>query len=170
MNYWARLDEGDQAHDSLLVLLRNFTFPNLFDDHPVDAFILRKAQATEAEGFVFQIDGNFGGATGIAEMLLQSEGGEIALLPALPHAWSEGEVHGLRARGGCEVDIRWQNGAAVSATLHATLNGTQQLRAPKSQKIAAIRTGSKNIPLHPESDGTVSFPMQNGSTYTVSFR
>jgi len=170
LNYWARLEEGDQAHDSLLVLLRNSTFPNLFDDHPVDTFILRKGEATEEEGHVFQIDGNFGGAAGIAEMLLQSQGGEISLLPALPHAWSEGEVRGLRARGGCTVDIRWQKGAAVSATLHSTLDGVQRMRVPKSQKIAAIRNRSKALPLHAESDGTVSFMMQKGNTYTISFR
>jgi alpha-L-fucosidase 2 len=100
MNYWDRLGNGDQACASLQVLLRDSTFPDLLDNHPVDAFILRKEEATHAEGHVFEIDGNFGGAAAIAGMPLQSQGGEVRLLPALPTAWPEGEFSGFRARGG----------------------------------------------------------------------
>ena len=89
---WARMGEGDHAHAIMKSLLGpQRTYPNMFDAHPP-----------------FQIDGNFGGAAGILEMLVQSWGGEIRLLPALPRAWPSGEVRGIRARGAVSVSLGWR--------------------------------------------------------------
>jgi alpha-L-fucosidase 2 len=87
----------------------------------------------------FQIDGNFGGAAGIAEMLLQSHAGEIAVLPAWPKdAWPTGSVEGLRARGGLQADLTWENGQPKSAVLTALADGTHTIRPPAGCRIASV--------------------------------
>ena len=153
MNYWARLEDGEQAHENLGALLRRSTLPNLFDNHPP-----------------FQIDGNFGGTDGIAEMLLQSQSGEIKILPALPAAWLDGRISGLKARGGDEVSIEWRSGKAVNVELRAAVGGAQKLRAPKGQTIASVTDGGKAAAISKDEDGAISFGAQAGHTYAVRFR
>jgi alpha-L-fucosidase 2 len=113
INFLARLGDGAAARGHILGLLREKTLTNLFDDHPP-----------------FQIDGNFGAAAGMAEMLLQSHDGLIELLPALPPGWSNGAVSGLRARGGVTVNLRWQDGRLTDACLTAAHSGSYRVRLP----------------------------------------
>jgi len=126
---WARLLDGNLAWDSLKLLIEHSTGANLFDSHPA------------RNGSIFQIDGNFGATAGMAELLLQSHDNEIALLPALPHAWATGSVEGLRARGGLEVDLAWSQGRLVSAQVLALQTRTHPFRLPSGHKLSHVSDG-----------------------------
>jgi alpha-L-fucosidase 2 len=152
LNFWARLAEAELAYENLTELLRKSTLPNLFDTHPP-----------------FQIDGNFGGAAGIAEMLLQSQGDEIALLPALPTAWPKGSYSGLRARGGVEVAISWGGGKPASATLTAAFDGDRRIRPPRNARIVEARVGDARLPLKTASDGAITIALKAGQPCRLTF-
>lgn len=159
VNMWARLLDGDHAYTLFRNLLRltkdndpaygkhGGAYPNLFDAHPP-----------------FQIDGNFAGTAGVIEMLLQSQNGELHLLPALPAAWHTGAVRGLVGRGNVVVDMRWAKGALTSATIVARIGGRCVVRTAAPMKIAGIAQRSVKSPI----GYILTFASQAGKTYTLT--
>jgi alpha-L-fucosidase 2 len=151
INFWARLLDGNHAYLMLKEQLDVSTLSNLFDTHPP-----------------FQIDGNFGGMAGVAEMLLQSHAGAIDLLPALPDAWPAGSVTGLCARGGYQVNIHWDKGQVTSAVLKAAFDDSCSVRSKAFGNTSEITVyeGRRRIPITKEKD-LVTFQVRAGRKYKI---
>ncbi|RVT48626.1 glycoside hydrolase family 95 protein [Rheinheimera sediminis] len=151
INFWARLLDGNQAHQMLAELLKHSTLSNLWDTHPP-----------------FQIDGNLGATAGIAEMLLQSHQQTIHLLPALPASWPQGQITGLRARGAVTLDLQWQNSELKTAQLQSKNNQSLRLRIQNSALHYQVTdTEGKSVPLIKQ-DGTLRFDAVAGQLYRLS--
>lgn len=142
---WARFGEGELAYEHLVHLITDFATTSLLDLHPPQ---------------IFQIDGNLGGTAAVVEMLLQSRGGAIYLLPALPEQWRCGSVSGLRARGGVEVGITWRDGAVVEAQLRAKVAGKCRVWCRGTQCGAYV--GTKRLPAEIDEHGCLVFDVKPG--------
>ncbi|MFI6160123.1 glycosyl hydrolase family 95 catalytic domain-containing protein [Micromonospora haikouensis] len=154
INFWARLEDAARAHKLFKDLVRTDRLaPNMFDLHPP-----------------FQIDGNFGATSGIAEMLLQSHAGELHVLPALPTAWPTGQVAGLRGRGGYTVGVAWTNSQIDEIAIRADRDGTLKLRTrllTGSFTLVDVTDGSTPAVTRPETD-VVALTVRAGHTYRAA--
>lgn len=187
VNWWSRMHDGNHAYKILGAAFNYMdpvqkkeqmsgggTYPNLFDAHPP-----------------FQIDGNFGGTAGMTEMLLQSQNDEIELLPALPDAWTNGSIRGIKARGNFEIAIDWKKGKLIKALIKSNLGGNCRLRTPIPVKVVEVNSKaaigdnknilntSPKIPIYKKADDAklvdisfnkgyvIDFTTQKGKTYTI---
>jgi len=164
INFWARLGDGDRAYKLLSNLLfpardpastgksdASGTYPNLFCSHPP-----------------FQIDGNFGGCAGIAEMLIQSHTGIIELLPALPNAFAEGSFDRLCVRGGAEVSAEWKEYRLTSALLKATIDNSFRIKIPDYAKQVTLEKDGKKVKAN-VTDGIVELTLKKGESVKLVY-
>jgi alpha-L-fucosidase 2 len=158
INFWARLLDGNHAYKMIHYLLRltgsthtNYadgggSYANLFDAHPP-----------------FQIDGNFGALSGMSEMLLQSQSGEISLLPAIPDAWAEGKISGLKARGNFEIAMNWKNKQITTASILSVVGGVCKLRTVAPVKV--VGASAKSVKT--ANGYVVTFNTKKGVKYNI---
>ena len=130
---WSRFLDGEKAYENILELLKRSTFPNLFDNHP------------GKPDPVFQIDGNFGAPQGMIEMLVQSHNGRIHLLPALPKAWSEGSIKGIKLRGNIELQMSWKDGILEEAILTPSKDGSVKLMYNGQEEMLEFTAGKSIV-------------------------
>ena len=149
MNYWARFYEGEEAYKSIRYIQTDLMFNNL----------------TTIDHGSYQIDGNFGGAAGIAEMLIQSHEGFIHVLPAIPSVWKTGAVKGLRARGGFEVDIHWEDNKLQSFSIQSLTGNLCRVFTKEPLK---IRSEDKSVSHKTVNQNIIEFPTVKGATYELS--
>ena len=152
INFWARLRDGNHAETMVNNILKNGTLTNLFDTHPP-----------------FQIDGNFGATAGMTEMLMQSQGASIDLLAALPAAWANGSVTGLKARGNFTVDMEWAEGKLTGAAITSVAGGDCPIRFDGVEEARVLNENGESVELTQNVDGAVSFATEAGKTYRVAF-
>ncbi|WHX26107.1 glycoside hydrolase N-terminal domain-containing protein [Virgibacillus halodenitrificans] len=150
INLWARLLDGNHAYKILQGQIANSTLENLFDTHPP-----------------FQIDGNFGYTSGVAEMLLQSHLDTIDILPALPDAWSQGKYKGLVARGGFEVDVEWAHSRATKVTIKSKEGKEANVFYPGLDGAKIVTSSGEQVNYQVEEDGLV-FSTKAGESYTIT--
>jgi len=146
---WARLGNGAKAMDNFVFAMHNYTTNSLFS-------ICSRAM---------QVDGSFGMAAAVAEMVLQSHENELNFLPALPGSWKDGEVKGLVARGGFEVGLRWKDGRIVDATLSSKLGRPCRVRSAVPLKVTAR---GRSVTVRRPEPGLIEFKTEPGATYALT--
>lgn len=151
INTWARLGDGNRAYKLITNLFASGIYENLWDTHPP-----------------FQIDGNFGMTSGVAEMLVQSNAGYINLLPALPDVWADGSVNGLVARGNFEISMNWQNQELVSAELLSQNGGTAVVQSDRLSLATVTDSDGNVVDFEALKDNRISFETEAGKSYVIT--